>query len=99
MDLSFVKEQLETFSTFAGNIGDFLKLPSQILTNIFDWFGDGFTTGTGKDTKTHVFDKDWDLTSSKLGSSDDTNGAEDGLSSKGDKDADSGSSSEGSEDK
>ncbi len=97
MDLSFVKEQLETFSTFAGAIGDFLKLPSQILSNIFGWFGDGFTTGTGDNAKTHVFDNDWDLTSSKLGSSDDTNGAEDGLSSKGDNDADSGLSSEDTE--
>ena len=31
MDLSFIKEQLETFSTFAGAIGDFLQLPSQIF--------------------------------------------------------------------
>ena len=34
MDLSFVKEQLETFSTFAGAIGDFLKLPPQILDQL-----------------------------------------------------------------
>ena len=34
MDLSFVKEQLETFSTFAGAIGDFLQLPPQILDQL-----------------------------------------------------------------
>ena len=31
MDLSFIQEQLETFSTFAGAIGDFLQLPPKIL--------------------------------------------------------------------
>lgn len=34
MDLSFIQEQLETFSTFAGAIGDFLKLPPQILEQL-----------------------------------------------------------------
>ena len=34
MDLSFVKEQLETFSTFAGAIKDFLQLPPQILDQL-----------------------------------------------------------------
>lgn len=94
MDLSFIKEQLETFSTFAGAIGDFLQLPAQILSNIFGWFGDGFTTETGANAKTHIFDNDWDLTSSKLGSSADTTGADTGLSSEGNTDAESGLSSE-----
>ena len=91
MDLSFIKEQLETFSTFAGAIGDFLQLPAKILGDIFGWFGDGF--GENNDT----FENDWAETSSNLGSSDDTNGAEEGLSSKGDNDADSGLSSEDTE--
>ena len=64
MDLSFVKEQLETFSTFAGAIGDFLQLPSQILTNIFGWLGDGNADGD-------TLDSDIELTSSVLGSSKD----------------------------
>lgn len=34
MDLSFVKEQLETFATFAGAIKDFLQLPPQILDQL-----------------------------------------------------------------
>ena len=34
MDLSFVKEQLETFATFAGAIKDFLELPPQILDQL-----------------------------------------------------------------
>ena len=38
MDLSFVKEQLETFATFAGAIGDFLQKPVEVLQGLFDWF-------------------------------------------------------------
>ena len=34
MDLSFIKEQLETFATFAGAIKDFLQLPPQILDQL-----------------------------------------------------------------
>ena len=34
MDLSFVKEQLEIFATFAGAINDFLQLPPQILDQL-----------------------------------------------------------------
>ena len=64
MDLSFVKEQLETFSTFAGAIGDFLQLPSGILENVIGWLGDGNADGD-------TLDSDIDLTSSVLGSSKD----------------------------
>lgn len=31
MDLSFIEEALDTFATFAGAIGDFLKLPIDLL--------------------------------------------------------------------
>lgn len=93
MDLSFIKEQLETFSTFAGAIGDFLQLPAKILSNVFGWFGDGFVTGEGAKEVTHIFDNDWDLTSSKLGSSQDATGADTGLSSNGGDDAEAGLSS------
>lgn len=93
MDLSFVKEQLETFATFAGAIGDFLQKPVEVLQGLFDWF----STPEGADESN--FSADWAETSSNLGSSDDTNGAEEGLSSKGDNDADSGLSSEDTETK
>ena len=90
MDLSFIKEQLETFSTFAGAIGDFLQLPAKILGDIFGWFGDGF--GENNDT----FENDWADTSSFLGSSNDSEpaaGAGEGLSSNGDDNAEAGLSS------
>ena len=65
MDLSFVKEQLETFSTFAGAIGDFLQLPSGILENVIGWLGDGNADGD-------TLDSDIDVTSSVLSSSKDS---------------------------
>ncbi|PQM74292.1 PorH family porin [Corynebacterium sp. J010B-136] len=92
MDLSFIKEQLETFSTFAGAIGDFLQLPAQILSKVFGWFGDGFVTGEGEKEATHIFENDLDFTSSLLSSSDDTSNADTGLSSEG-SDAEAGLSS------
>lgn len=84
MDLSFVKEQLETFSTFAGAIGDFLKLPAQILGSIVDWFS------VEEGNKESNFSLDWAETSSNLGSSNDEEaaaGAGEGLSSNGDDNA------------
>ena len=48
MDLSFIKEQLETFSTFAGAIGDFLQLPPQILDQLSSLSSDApADTGAG----------------------------------------------------
>ena len=90
MDLSFIKEQLETFSTFAGNIGDFLKLPAKILGSIVDWFS------VEEGNKESNFSLDWAETSSNLGSSNDEDaaaGAGEGLSSNGDDNAEAGSSS------
>ena len=84
MDLSFVKEQLETFATFAGNIGDFLKLPAKILGSIVDWFS------VEEGNKESNFSLDWAETSSNLGSSNDEEaaaGAGEGLSSNGDDNA------------
>ena len=50
MDLSFVKEQLETFSTFAGAIKDFLQLPPQILDQLSSLSSDApADTGAGGD--------------------------------------------------
>lgn len=69
MDLSFVKEQLETFSTFAGAIGDFLQLPSGILENVIGWLGDGNADGD-------TLDSDIDVTSSVLSSSKDSKDSE-----------------------
>ena len=70
MDLSFVKEQLETFSTFAGAIGDFLQKPAEILQLVFGWLGDGADLPDGGGN--HTLDGDLDLTSSLLGSSKDS---------------------------
>ncbi len=84
MDLSFIKEQLDTFSTFAGAIGDFLKLPAQILGSIVDWFS------VEEGNKESNFSLDWAETSSNLGSSNDEEaaaGAGEGLSSNGDDNA------------
>ena len=72
MDLSFVKEQLETFSTFAGAIGDFLQKPAEILQLVFGWLGDGYVVGEGEEAVTHTIDSDLELTSSLLGSSKDS---------------------------
>ena len=48
MDLSFVKEQLETFATFAGAIKDFLQLPPQILDQLSSLSSDApADTGAG----------------------------------------------------
>ncbi|MGO1445676.1 PorH family porin [Corynebacterium casei] len=69
MDLSFVQEQLDTFATFAGAIGDFLQKPAEILTNVFGWFGDGF----GDDANT--IDGDWKVTKDAFGSSEDASGS------------------------
>lgn len=34
MDLSIIQDALSTFSTFAGNIGNFLKLPIELLNSL-----------------------------------------------------------------
>ncbi len=84
MDLSFIKEQLETFSTFAGAIGDFLQKPVEVLQGLFGWF----STPEGADESN--FSADWAETSSNLGSSNDEEaaaGAGEGLSSNGDDNA------------
>ncbi|AMJ45432.1 PorH family porin [Corynebacterium stationis] len=78
MDLSFIKEQLETFSTFAGAIGDFLQLPAKILGSIVDWFS------VEEGNKESNFSLDWAETSSNLGSSNGDDNAEASLSSKAD---------------
>lgn len=40
MDLDFIQEQLDTFSTFGGNIGDALQLIPQLLESFFSLFQD-----------------------------------------------------------
>lgn len=34
MDLSNIQDLLDDFSTFAGNIGDFLRIPVQLLNSL-----------------------------------------------------------------
>ena len=70
MDLSFIQEQLDTFATFAGAIGDFLQKPAEILQLVFGWLGDGADLPDGGGN--HTLDGDLELTSSLLGSSKDS---------------------------
>lgn len=71
MDLSFVQEQLDTFATFAGAIGDFLQKPAQILGTLADWFnGDEPNPVTGE-PGTDI-GSEWDITKDALGSSKDS---------------------------
>ncbi|MEY8578565.1 PorH family porin [Corynebacteriaceae bacterium 6-324] len=70
MDLSFVQEQLDTFATFAGAIGDFLQLPARILGSVVDWFGESETEGVSN------IEADWDITKGAFGSSTDEAPAE-----------------------
>lgn len=70
MDLSFVQEQLDTFATFAGAIGDFLQKPAEILGTLVDWFnGDKPNPATG-DAGTTI-GAEWDTTKEAFGSSKD----------------------------
>lgn len=70
MDLSFVQEQLDTFATFAGAIGDFLKLPAQILGNVVDWFNGEDANPLYPDAETNKdISADWDVTKDAFGSS------------------------------
>lgn len=38
MDLDFIQEQLDTFATFGGNIGDALQLIPELLERFFSLF-------------------------------------------------------------
>lgn len=40
MDLSYIQELLDSFSTFTGAIGDFLQLPAQIISDVLDFLGE-----------------------------------------------------------
>lgn len=73
MDLSFVQEQLDTFATFAGAIGDFLKLPAQILGSVVDWFNGEDPNPLYPEAETNAdVSVDWDITKDALGSSKDS---------------------------
>lgn len=48
MDLSTIQDLLDDFSTFAGNIGDFLQIPVQLLNSLISAdFGDQADTTSG----------------------------------------------------
>ena len=73
MDLSFVNEQLETFSTFAGAIGDFLQKPVEFLNGLVDWLNgdEPNPLGNQNDDKEVInsnSSKDWDITKGALSS-------------------------------
>lgn len=68
MDLSFIQEQLDTFATFAGAIGDFLQKPAEFFGGLVDWFTEG------EDGTTPIAD-DWETTQNAFGSSNGGNGA------------------------
>ena len=76
MDLSFIKEQLETFSTFAGAIGDFLQKPVEFLNGLVDWLNGDEPNPLGNTEKVGDVDqvinsnssKDWDITKGALSS-------------------------------
>lgn len=90
MDLSFVKEQLETFSTFAGAIGDFLQKPVEFLNGLVDWLNgdEPNPLGNENDDKEVInsnSSKDWDITKGAL-SSDSTDSGKEATSSLGSSD-------------
>lgn len=75
MDLSFVQEQLDTFATFAGAIGDFLKLPAEILGSVVDWFNGEDPNPLLPEAETNAdVSADWDTTKDALGSSNESEG-------------------------
>lgn len=75
MDLSFIQEQLDTFATFAGAIGDFLQKPVEFFQNLVEWFSPSET-----DPDKSNFQTDWADTSSALGSSNETESGEEATS-------------------
>ena len=92
MDLSFVKEQLETFSTFAGAIGDFLQKPVEFLNVLVDWLNGDEPNPLGnlnddKEVINSNSSKDWDITKGALSSDSAESGEAKGssLSSSGEK--------------
>ncbi|MGO1643263.1 PorH family porin [Corynebacterium casei] len=71
MDLSFVQEQLDTFATFAGAIGDFLQKPAEILGSVVDWFNGEDPNPLLPEAETNAdINADWDTTKDAFGSSD-----------------------------
>ena len=85
MDLSFVKEQLETFATFAGAIGDFLQKPVAFFNRLVDWLNGDEPNPLGNvDKNDEVINsnssKDWDITKGAL-SSDSTDSGNEATSS------------------
>lgn len=73
MDLSFVKEQLETFATFAGAIGDFLQKPVEFFNGLVDWLNGDEPNPLGnlnddKEVINSNSSKDWDITKGALSS-------------------------------
>lgn len=85
MDLSFVKEQLETFSTFAGAIGDFLQKPAEILNGLVDWLNGDEPNPLGNlndddEVINSNSSKDWDITKGALSSDSAESGEAEGSS-------------------
>ena len=85
MDLSFIQEQLDTFATFAGAIGDFLQKPVEFFNGLVDWLNGDEPNPLGKlDDNDEVINtnssKDWDTTIGVL-SSDSADSGEDAGSS------------------
>lgn len=85
MDLSFIQEQLDTFATFAGAIGDFLQKPVEFFNGLVDWLNGDEPNPLGKlDDDDEVINtnssKDWDTTIGVL-SSDSADSGEDAGSS------------------
>jgi hypothetical protein len=76
MDLSFIKEQLETFSTFAGAIGDFLQKPVEFLNGLVDWLNGAEPNPLGNTEKVGDVEQvinsnssnDWEITKGALSS-------------------------------
>lgn len=81
MDLSFVQEQLDTFATFAGAIGDFLQIPARLLGSVVDWFNGEevhpwIVDADGEGVSTGDAGADWDTTKNAFGSSSSEDAAE-----------------------
>ena len=93
MDLSFIQEQLDTFATFAGAIGDFLQKPVEFFNGLVDWLNGDEPNPLGKlDNDDEVINtnssKDWDTTIGVLSSDSADSGEDAGSSlSSSDKDA------------
>ena len=52
MDISTIQDALSDFGTFAGNIGNFLKLPVELINDVFgnDYDADVAETETASST-------------------------------------------------